>query len=155
MEKYFMLNKNYYWAKDKVFLSLTGNTFKPKRKYFWAKEEILLSQGSQCEDRGSFERAGNFMHVCLQCRCCNPGFKEEVDKMLQPKGKPSQKKYPFFWVSPKLPGPFIQEFKEGFSEKKLIWFSENEGRGGKGRLEFSRNFIQFGTVTRRPYWQYK
>merc|ERR1711952_147421 len=35
------------------------------------KEEILLSQGSQCEDRGSFERAGNFMHVCLQCRCCN------------------------------------------------------------------------------------
>ena len=24
------------------------------------------------------------------------GLKEEVDKMLQPKGKPSQKKYPFF-----------------------------------------------------------
>ena len=28
-----------------------------------------------------------------------------------------------------------------------IWFSENEG-GVKGRLEFSRKFIRFGTVTR-------
>ena len=37
-----------------------------------------------------------------------------------------------------------------FKEKFAIWFSENEG-GVKGRLEFSRKFIQFGTVTHFDY----
>ena len=48
----------------------------------------------------------------------------------------SKNLYCRFWT-------FIQDFKKRLFVKIVIWFYENEGRGGKGRLDFFRKFIQF------------